>query len=115
MPVTASYLPAQFRLQFVSDEATDTIVVSRNAAGTILINNGTVPVSGGTPTAANTDLIEIIGAGGNDIITLDEAMGALPAAEIFGGTGNDTLTGGSGGDTLSGEGDDDILFGRGGN
>ena len=115
MPVTASYLPAQFRLQVVSDEASDTITVSRNAAGTILVNNGAVPVSGGTPTVANTDLIEIIGAGGNDIITLDEAMGALPAAEIFGGTGNDTLTGGSGGDTLSGEADDDILFGRGGN
>ena len=76
----------------------NTITVSRDAAGTILVNGGAVAVQGGTPTVANTTLIQVFGQGGNDTITLDEANGALPAANLFGGAGNDTLTGGSGND-----------------
>ena len=53
--------------------------------------------------------------GGNDTIALDETNGALPAAQLFGGAGNDTLTGGSGNDQLFGQGGDDILNGKGGN
>jgi Ca2+-binding RTX toxin-like protein len=56
----------------------------------------------------------VFGQGGNDTITLDEANGALPAAQLFGGTGNDTLTGGSGGDLLFGQSDNDTLLGKGG-
>jgi len=48
-------------------------------------------------------LIQVFGQGGNDTITLNESNGALPAAELFGGTGNDVLTGGSGGDLLFGQ------------
>ena len=40
------------------------------------------------------------GLGGNDTIRLDEANGPLPAAQLFGGSGNDTLVGGSGGGQL---------------
>ncbi len=39
----------------------------------------------------------------------------LPAAELFGGNGNDTLTGGSGNDLLFGQAGADILFGGAGN
>ena len=90
------------------------IAISRNAAGTILINGGAVAVVGGTPTVANTALIQVFGLGGNDVITLDEANGALPRANLFGGAGNDMLTGGSGADQLFGQGGNDTLLGKGG-
>ena len=62
------------------DSADNSIVVSRDAAGRILVNGGAVAVTGGTPTVANTTLIQVFGLGGNDTITLNEANGALPAA-----------------------------------
>ena len=67
------------------------------------------------PTVANTTLIQVFGQGGNDTITLDESNGALPAANLFGGDGNDILTGGSGNDMLFGQAGNDILLGKGGN
>ena len=48
------------------------------------------------------------------MITLTESNGALPKANIFGGSGNDILTGGSGGDQLFGQGENDVMFGKGG-
>src|SRR6185436_8457797 len=81
-------------------------------------------VSGGTPTVANTALINAFGRDGDDRITLNEANGALPAAHLFGGDGNDSLIGGSGfdllfggagNDTLTGGDADDQMFGQGGN
>jgi Ca2+-binding RTX toxin-like protein len=81
----------------------------------ILINRGTIAVQGGTPTVANTNLIVAFGQGGNDTITLDEANGALPATQLFGGDGNDTLTGGSGADVVFGEAGNHTLLGKGGN
>ncbi|HMM87689.1 beta strand repeat-containing protein [Bradyrhizobium sp.] len=67
---------------------------------------------GGTPTVANTTLIQAFGQDGNDDISLNESFGLLPGANLFGGNGNDLLTGGSGADQLFGGADDDILFGR---
>ena len=90
------------------------LVVSRSAAGAILGNGGAVAIQGGAPTVANTDRIQAFGLGGADAIALNEANGALPAALLFGGSGNDTLTGGSGGDQLFGQSDNDVLLGRGG-
>ena len=80
----------------------------------LLVNGGAVAIKGGTPTVANTALIQVFGQGGNDTITLDEANGALPRANLFGGAGNDTLTGGSGGDMLFGQAGNDTLLGKGG-
>ncbi|MCV3244134.1 beta strand repeat-containing protein, partial [Mesorhizobium sp. ZC-5] len=114
MPITATYIAAQFRLTVLGTISGEGITVSRNAAGTLLVNGGAVPVTGGPATVANTDIIEAVGDAGDDTIALDEATGALPAAELFGGAGNDTLTGGDGDDTLNGEADNDTLFGRGG-
>jgi Ca2+-binding RTX toxin-like protein len=71
-------------------------------------------VLGGTPTVANTSRIQAFGLNDDDVITLDEAFGALPAANLFGGFGNDQLTGGSGNDMLFGQAGNDILLGRGG-
>jgi Ca2+-binding RTX toxin-like protein len=115
MAVTASFLSVAQMLSVFGDSLNNTITISRNAAGNILVNGGAVAVQGGTPTVANTGLIQVFGQGGNDVITLNEANGPLPAANLFGGAGNDTLTGGSGGDMLFGQSGNDTLLGKGGN
>ena len=112
--ITASFTPGSGALTVFGDNLDNTIVISRNAAGQILVNGGAVAVTGGTPTVANTALIQVFGQGGNDTITLNEANGALPRANLFGGAGNDTLTGGSGGDMLFGQAGNDTLLGKGG-
>src|SRR5206468_1972341 len=95
------------------DSLANTVSITRNAAGSIFVNGGAVPVLGGTPTVANTSLISVFGQGGNDVITINESNGALPRAQLFGGAGNDTLTGGSGNDLLFGQADNDTLLGKG--
>ena len=112
--VTASFQPGTGVLTVFGDSLDNSIVISRNAAGTILVNNGAVAVIGGTPTVANTALIQVFGQAGNDTITLNEANGALPRANLFGGIGNDILTGGSGADLLFGQAGNDVLLGKGG-
>jgi len=102
-------------LSVFGDANANSVTISRNAAGTILVNGGAVPILGGTATVANTNLIQVFGQGGNDTIVLDESNGALPRANLFGGIGNDVLTGGSGADQLFGQADNDVLNGRGGN
>src|SRR5215472_14766780 len=113
--VKATFSPSAGVLSVSGDDTDNVIVTSRDAAGQILVNGGAVPVAGGTPTVANTSVIEVFGNGGNDTISLDEANGALPAAHLFGGAGNDTLVGGSGNDELHGGAGDDTLLGKGGN
>src|SRR5687768_9695251 len=101
-------------LSVFGDNLDNNVQLSRNAAGNILVNGGAVAVLGGTPTVANTALIQAFGQGGNDVVTLSETNGALPRANLFGGTGNDVLTGGSGADMLFGQSGNDTLLGRGG-
>jgi hypothetical protein len=80
MAIKASFSPGSAILSVFDDNLNNTIVVSRDAAGTIFINGGAVTVTGGTATVANTSLIQVFGTGGNDTISLDESNGALPAA-----------------------------------
>jgi len=101
-------------LSVLGDNADNALTISRNAAGTILVNGGAIAVTGGTPTVANTTLIQVFGLGGNDVIALSEVNGALPRANLFGGEGNDVLTGDSGADLLFGQGGNDTLLGKGG-
>src|SRR5262245_55680021 len=114
MAIEASFFPTAGLLSVFGDSLDDTIVISRDAAGHILVNGGAVPIVGGQATVGNTALIQVFGQAGNDTITLDEANGALPAAQLFGGAGNDTLTGGSSNDQLFGGTGNDILLGKGG-
>ena len=95
MTIKATFSPTAGVLSVFGDNVNNTITTSRDAAGHILVNGGAVSIDGGQPTVANTALIQVFGQGGNDTITLDETNGALPAAELFGGAGNDVLTGGS--------------------
>lgn len=112
--VTASFLPSTGLLLVYGDNLDNNIAVSRNAAGGLLVNGGAVTIKGGTATVANTALIEVFGQGGNDTLSLSETNGALPAAWLFGGAGNDVLTGGSGADQLFGQEGNDTLLGKGG-
>jgi Ca2+-binding RTX toxin-like protein len=111
---SAQFSVSQGVLTIVGDGANNTIVVGRDAAGTITVNGGAVPVRGPKPTVSNVRVIKISGRGGNDTISLDETNGPLPPADMSGGAGNDTLTGGSGNDHLSGDAGDDIIQGRSG-
>ena len=115
MAIKATFTPGAGLLSVTGDSADDHIALSRDVAGRLLINGGVVPIDGGVPTVANTTLINVFGHGGNDAIALDESNGALPAAQLFGASGNDTLTGGSGNDQLLGQAGNDILLGKGGN
>ena len=110
--VTASFSAGILSVN--GDSANNTIEVSRDPAGKLLINGGAVKIKGGTPTVANTAQIQVYGQKGNDTITLNEASGALPRVSLYGGTGNDTLIGGAGADNLYGQAGDDTLLGKGG-
>ena len=101
-------------LSVSGDSANNSIAISRDAAGRILVNGGAIAVVGGTPTVANTTLVRVFGLAGDDVVTVNEANGALPAVNLFGGAGNDILTGGSGADQLFGQAGNDTLLGRGG-
>jgi len=101
-------------LSVIGDSLDNNITLSRNAAGQILVNGGAVTVLGGTPTVATTSLMQVFGQAGNDALSLNEANGALPQSNLFGGAGNDVLIGGSGADMLFGQSGNDTLQGRGG-
>jgi Ca2+-binding RTX toxin-like protein len=111
---SAVFNPQTGVLTITGDALPNIIVVSRDLAGNLRVNNGTIAITGGTPTVANTSLIQIFGGAENDQLSLDESNGALPVAHIFGEAGDDTLTGGSGADILNGGPGDDTLFGMGG-
>jgi Ca2+-binding RTX toxin-like protein len=115
MAVKSSFTPDAGLLSVFGDNQKNSIIAGRDAAGRILVNGGVVPIEGGQPTVANTTLIAMFGQDGSDALALDESNGALPAAQLFGGDGNDTLTGGSGDDQLFGGAGNDILNGKGGN
>ena len=116
LSVTASFsaAPGVFTgvLTVMGDAQDNNITVSRNAAGSIVVNgDGTVvTVQGGTPTVANTQLIQIFGQDGND--TLNAGFGDdFIQIQMFGQGGNDTLNGGDGRDFLDGGAGNDTLFG----
>src|SRR5688572_21193595 len=58
-------------VSLIADADASNLTVSRNAAGTILVNGGAVAISGGVPTVANTSLIQVFGLGGDEFVTLD--------------------------------------------
>src|SRR5262245_3668687 len=120
LSVTSTFSAATGVLTVAGDDLDNTIVVSRDAAGTILVNNGAVAIQGGQATVANTSKLLVTGGAGNDVLPMDETNGGLPQTSLDGGAGNDVLTGGpvadvpgllSGFDTLLGGAGDDTIFG----
>ncbi len=112
--VRGEYFPEAGSLHVFGDDSANSITISRNTTGRILINDGHAPITGGTPTVGNTLVIQVFGLESNDKILLDEKNGPLPAAQLFGGDGNDQVTGGSGNDLLFGQSGNDNLNGGGG-
>jgi Ca2+-binding RTX toxin-like protein len=109
--VTASFSAAGEILRVVGDAQDNIITVSRDVGGTIFVNNGAVAIQGDRgASVGNTQTIMIVGGGGNDNLSIDETNGAMPAASLFGGDGNDVLTGGSGDDFVDGGAGNDIVF-----
>src|SRR5690348_8598711 len=103
-------------LTITGDDQDNTITVSRDAAGTLLVNGGAVPVIGDVPaTTNNTALIRILGLNGNDVLTVDDGNGPMPPANLVGGEGDDALTGSASDDVLDGGPGNDTLVGRDGN
>jgi Ca2+-binding RTX toxin-like protein len=113
-PAGARFWPELGLLTVYGGPASDTLVVSRTATGEIVVNGGLVPIAGGAPTVSDTAQIAIDGRAGDDHLELDETQGALPAALLYGGPGDDVLRGGSGDDLLEGgEGADEARGGLG--
>lgn len=112
--VTATFNPGVGLLTVLGDSLANEIVISRDALGVISVN-GEVPLAGGLPggfpTVFNTRSINMFGLAGNDVMRLDESNGPLPPAQMFGGSGNDTLIGGSSADALHGQDGNDLLNG----
>jgi Hemolysin-type calcium-binding repeat (2 copies). len=102
-------------LTVTGDDQDNTIAVSRDIAGTILVNGGAVPVTGDVPTTNNTTLIQIVGLNGNDALSVDDGNGPMPPATLVGGEGDATLTGSAAADELDGGPGNDTLLGRDGN
>src|SRR5262245_26688250 len=113
MAVSSRFDPATGLLTATGDNFDNTITVSRDAGGSILINGGAVPIVGGTPSVANTTQIQLSGRGGDDVITADSSS-TVPMT-IDGGGGDDTITGGGGADVLRGGAGNDIVTGGRGN
>ena len=109
--VTAQFDNSRRILTVVGNNVDNTITVGRDASGTINVNNGDVRIRGPRATVNNLGLIRIFGNGGDDTLAIDEANGALPKAQMFGGSGNDRILGGSGDDLLFGGSGDDVLTG----
>jgi hypothetical protein len=61
LAITASFSPSSGILSVLGDAHSNTIVVSRDAAGQILIHGGDVAIQGGAATVANTALIQALG------------------------------------------------------
>src|SRR4051812_48349308 len=75
--VNGVFVPFAHLLSVFGSGDDNTITISRDAAGKILLNGGASSIVGGTPTVANTASITAFGLNGNDVITLSEANGAL--------------------------------------
>ena len=102
-------------LTVTGDDQDNSIVVSRDIAGALLVNGGLVPVTGAVPTVYNTSLIRIIGLKGNDALSADDSTGLDTPVNILGNEGDDTIVGDLGDDDLDGgAGNDTISGGRGG-
>ena len=111
-PGSAAFDPLTGVLTVVADSRHNVINVANDGSGTIAVNGGAIPITGGPATVPKTSLIQVLGSAGDDQITIGSG---LPPAHLFGAEGNDTLTGGTGSDILVGGPGSDILIGGQGN
>ena len=88
--VVSSFDQPTGSLRVLGDEAANQIVIGRDQLGVITVD-GQVPLDDGLPgsfpTVFNTRTISVLGAGGDDVLRMDQTNGPLPGAQMFGGTG----------------------------
>jgi Ca2+-binding RTX toxin-like protein len=114
IPEGATFSPSTGLITVYGTSDGDLRVVSVAPGGSIVVNDGEIPITGGVPTLANTVRIEMHGREGADFLELDESGGPLPGGLLLGGPGVDVLIGGSGNDEVDGgDGDDVALLGGG--
>jgi Ca2+-binding RTX toxin-like protein len=110
VPSGAKFSPATGVLTVYGTANGDVRIVSVAAGGSIVVNGGQIPITGGVPTVANTVRIEMRGREGADFLELDEGGGPLPGGLLLGGPGADVLIGGSGDDEIDGGAGDDVAL-----
>src|SRR3954447_22339278 len=111
----AKPVPGQRISTVFGTSGNNTIVISRDAAGHILVNGAAAKVGRSQATVTNVDQLRVFGLGGNEPISLNETNGPLPQAQLIGGDGNDAITGGAEADLLSGGNGNDLIEGGTGN
>jgi Ca2+-binding RTX toxin-like protein len=117
-----------FGVLAVSGDGEANDIVVRSVDGVVQVTDDGQPVPirsfGGAPALARTRAVAVAGLGGDDTLTVDASLGAVPAA-LSGGAGNDALmaqhtgssllSGDGGEDTIQGGGGNDVLLGGAGN
>ncbi len=107
LSVTQVAVSAGTQLQIVGTSGNDKITVTQTAAGLVVANNGWTSTFTGTYAS-----LLIRSGAGNDSVSIDPSVHIN--AQIFAGTGTDTLQSGSGNDTLyAGTGKDTLRAGTG--
>ena len=102
-------------LTVFGDGHNNVITVSRDAAGNLFVRGAVLTIHAPHPTVNNIFKIRVFAGAGDDTVSFDETNGALPQADVFGGSGDDHLNGSSAADRLFGESGDDVLIGGRGN
>lgn len=108
---TPLFLPAEGILAVWCDEAHDTVAVTADEGGALLLNGEPIP---GEPTLKTTQEMFVFGGDGNDSLSLAGLTGDTIRGRLFGEGGNDTLSGTGGGDWIVGGDGNDYLSGNGG-
>jgi Ca2+-binding RTX toxin-like protein len=106
---SASLSPVSHVLTVNGTNGNDNIRLEFDRGMINVIENGRTTLRAFT---AKVNAVKVFGNAGNDVI--NDSFG-LRAADIFGGSGNDTIYGASASDFLSGGDGNDMIFGRAGN
>jgi len=108
--------PGQTMLVVAGGDAADVITVTKGSGdGTfVVIINGVRQGQYTAPPRSTISRIVVFGYGGDDTITIDSNLKAIPAY-LYGGDGNDTLNAGAGNTLLDGGDGNDKLNGGAGN
>ena len=115
LTVSAAFSASTGVLSVISDSASDSITVSYDSSGNVMVNGGSVSIQGDVPTSTNTMQVSMMGGGGDDVLAFDETNGQFPGSYISGGDGNDSVYGTSNADTLlGGDGNDKLVGNQGG-
>ena len=111
MAISSHFNPGNGERTTTGDNLENTIMANRDAAGSILINTGALPIQGGAATVTNAGLIQAFVQDGKDTIPLDETSSHCRPPRCSAGPGNNAVIGGLAAEQLFGEAANDVLNG----